>query len=134
MLDPKYVRENIEYIRKIVEDKKSSVDLDKFITIYDSYKALKFKIDELNAQRNIAAKDKNFELGKQLKDQATELEAKFPELEQEYQEICYKIPNIYSPDTPLGKDDSENVVIRQVGDVKSFAFKLKEHWDIAEKR
>ena len=134
MLDPKYVRENIEYIRKVAEDKRSSVDLDKFMNIYDEHKALKFKIDELNAQRNIAAKNKNFELGKQLKDQATELEAKFPELEKEYQEICYKIPNIYSPDTPLGKDDSENIVIRQIGEPKQFAFKAKEHHEIAEKK
>ena len=134
MLDPKYVRENIEYIRKVAEDKRSLVDLDKFMNIYDEHKALKFKIDELNAQRNIAAKDKNFELGKQLKDQATELEAKFPELEKEYQEICYKIPNIYSPDTPLGKDDSENIVIRQIGEPKQFAFKAKEHHEIAEKK
>lgn len=134
MLDPKYVRDNIEYMKKIAKDRLNNVDLDLWAQKYDQLKEIKFQIEEVNAAKNQAAKDKNFEAGKNIKAKSQELETQYANLEPEFMELSYQIPNLYSPDVPHGKDDSENVVIRQVGDIKSFTFRPKEHWDIAEKR
>ncbi len=134
MLDPKYVRENIEYIKKIAKDKKSSVNLEDFVDIYDNYKIHRSKIDEINAAKNIAAKNKDFELWKKLKDESVNLEKGFGELEEKFQNICYQIPNIYSPDTPLWNDDNDNIILRQVWEIKSFGFDVKEHSELAEAR
>src|SRR5690606_21595214 len=57
-------------------------------------------------------------------------EAKLKDIEQEFLALMVKIPNIPSLDTPVGKDDSENKVIRQVGEKPNFDFTPKAHWDI----
>ena len=39
----------------------------------------------------------------------------------------YLVPNVYSKDTPVGKDDSENKVIDIVGQPTEFSFEPKDH-------
>lgn len=133
-MDPKYIIENQEYIRKVIADKRSSADLDNFLEIYEQIRAIKIEIEQINAAKNQAAKEKDFETGKSLKTKSQELEAKHAELEPIYTQLLWSIPNIYSPDTPAGKDDEENVVIRSVWDPKEFEFTPKEHREIAEAR
>jgi len=40
------------------------------------------------------------------------------------------IPNIPDPDVPFGTSDKDNVVIRTVGEPRSFDFEPKAHWDL----
>ena len=42
----------------------------------------------------------------------------------------YEFPNVPSAETPIGKDDSENVEIRKFGEPRNFDFEPKAHWDI----
>ena len=42
------------------------------------------------------------------------------------------MPNIPAPDVPIGKDDSENPIVRTWGEPKTFPFEPKAHWDIGE--
>ena len=46
--------------------------------------------------------------------------------------ILSVIPNILSPDVPIGKDDSDNKVIKKVGEVKKFSFTPKPNWELGE--
>jgi seryl-tRNA synthetase len=43
-----------------------------------------------------------------------------------------KLPNIPFDDVPIGKDDSENVVLRKVGKIPLFTFPTKEHFVLGE--
>src|SRR5690606_7787112 len=54
------------------------------------------------------------------------------EIENEFQEIWLKLPNITSPKMPVGKDDSENVSIRTWGEIPEFSFKVKDHIEIGK--
>jgi seryl-tRNA synthetase len=58
------------------------------------------------------------------------LDRQVSEVEQELKSLASIIPNIPDARTPYGKDDSENVVIRTVGDLPEFAFQPKPHWDL----
>ena len=130
MLDPRYIRENLDEIKKVCKDKNNNVNLDNFAALYDELKALQQQEQELNTQKNAAAKEKNAELGKQIKEKMQALAEILPAKEQALNEILWQIPNTYSADTPIGKDDSENKVLRTWGEIPKFSFNVKDHVDL----
>lgn len=132
MLDPKYVYENIDYLRKVCKDKFVECDLDSFVRLYETIKTSQKELDNLNASKKQAAANRDNELGKQLKDQWAMLEEKIRTLEEEFKPVAESVPNLYSPDTPYGADDSENVVLKKWGEPKMFDFKPKEHRELGD--
>ncbi len=130
MLDPRYIRENLDYIKKVCKDKNSKADLDGFAVLYDEVKELQQQEQDLNTQKNQAAKEQNAELGKQIKEKLQALAEIVPAKQQKLNEILWSIPNTYSDDTPLGADDAENVVVRKWGTPKEFWFPVKDHVDL----
>ncbi|HXK38953.1 serine--tRNA ligase [Candidatus Kaiserbacteria bacterium RIFCSPHIGHO2_01_FULL_50_13] len=132
MLDIKFIRENRDIVEKAIRDKKTEpIDLDKVIQLYEERKALRTKLDEVNAARNKAAKEQNHADGKRLKEEAGEFEIKLPNLEKELVTLVSKIPNVPSADTPVG-DESVNKIIRTWGEPKKFPFEPKAHWDLGK--
>lgn len=130
MLDPRYIRENLDLMNKVIQDKKSNVNLDSFVALYDEVKELQQQEQDLNTQKNQAAKEQNAELGKQIKADLQAMSEKLTAKQTELNELLWKIPNTYSDDTPLGADDSENKVLRTWGEPTAFAFDVKDHVDL----
>ncbi len=135
MLDIKYIRENAEKIKEAAKFKNIDVDIDRLLNIADDRGELLTKIDELRARRNkIASLGKSgkptqeqIEEGKAIKGELAALEDKFKVLDSEYTNLMVKVPTIQSPDTPIGKDDSENVEVFKWGEPTKFDFKPKDH-------
>ena len=113
MLDPKYVYENTAYVRKVASDKFVDVDIDAFVSLYEQMRSNQKELDTLNAQKKQAAASKDIELGKSLKEKGALLEERARSLEEQFQQVAEAIPNLYSPDTPLGKDDEDNIVLKK---------------------
>lgn len=134
MLDIKFIRENKDIVLQALKNKNASSDinLDELLSLADKQKELRVELDALNAKRNEAAKAQNIELGKQLKESAVALEASYAETEKAFLAMMLKIPNIPSADTPVGPDESGNVVLRQWGEPKKFSFEPKAHWDLGK--
>lgn len=109
------------------------VNLDRVIELYGQRKEKLSKIDELRKKRNIAAESRNVEEGKELKQKIANEEAALKIIIKEFTELMCKIPNLPTADTPKGKDESENVVLREWGKKPDFSFKPKPHWEIGEK-
>lgn len=130
MLDPKYIRENLELLKKVCKDKNNNADIDSFAALYDEVKMLQQQEQDLNTQKNQAAKEQNAELGKQIKEQLQTLAETLPEKEKQLQQLLRQIPNTYSEDTPLWVDDSENQVLRTWGTPTVFPFAAKDHADL----
>jgi len=105
MLDPKYIYEYHDYIRKVCSDKFVSCDIDAFITTFDHLKQAQKDLDELNTQKNQAAASKDIERGKILKEKSIACEEQVKKLQEEFKQLAETVPNLYSPDTPYGKDD-----------------------------
>lgn len=134
MLDTKFIRENREIVEMAMKNKsvKEIVDLDELLRLADLKKELGQKLDGINTQRNEAAKIQNIELGKQLKEDGSKIETELAEVDKSFIALMLLLPNIPSADTPIGKDDTENKVIRQWGEVPQFSFEPKAHWDLGK--
>jgi len=136
MLDIKFIRENINLVKKNNKNKKIEVDLDLFLAFDDERKKLQMEIENLRNERNKISKTKPTEteiiemrkLGEKLKD----FEERFKNAETQFEKILFKIPNIADISTPVGIDESENKVIKEVGEKPKFDFKPKEHWELGK--
>lgn len=133
MLDIKFIKENKDLIETTLKNKNRVVDIDRVLALSEERKRLRTSIDELNAKRNDAAKNRDQALGSQLKKDLELLETEFASVDKEFIALMIKIPNIYSPDTPVGKDEDENVVIRSWGEKPVFDFEPKDHLVLGEK-
>lgn len=67
-------------------------------------------------------------LSSQVKDMAKALS----EVEVELEEALLRVPNLLAPEVHTGKSEEDNKVIREWGEVKSFSFEAKEHWELGE--
>ncbi len=140
MLDIKFIRANQDIIAATLKNKKSDVILSDLLDLDEQRRSLLSTIEELNKQKNDLARQTaqdttNTELinqGKKLKLELEELESRYQEADQAFQALMLRVPNVPSDDTPIGPDESGNVVLREVGDKPSFDFKPKEHWQLGK--
>jgi seryl-tRNA synthetase len=73
------------------------------------------------------------EAAKTSKDRAAELEAREKELEFDLHEVELDFPNLPHESVPNGKDETENVVVREWGEKPEFAEAPQAHWDVADR-
>lgn len=132
MLDIKYIRENADKVREACKNKKVNADVDAILKMDAARRELNAQVEDLSRQRNEAAKAKDIEKGKALKATASEMEAKLAEMDAALTPMLLTLPNIPSDDTPVGTDESGNVVIRKVGEPTQFAFTPRDHADIGK--
>lgn len=134
MLDIKFIRENVDLVKKVVTNKQLEASLvDKILDIDQKKRDLIGKVEELRSLKNKYAGEKNIEKGKETKVKLQELEPKLTEIEKEFLEAIYKIPNMVSDDTPVGKNETENMVLRKWGTLKEFGFTPKDHMELGTK-
>ncbi|MBR1916068.1 MAG: serine--tRNA ligase [Alphaproteobacteria bacterium] len=145
MPDIKFIIENKDIVQNGLNKKgyrKEDLDIDALIELYKKIAALKTSSQALAEEKNklsaqiksasneerpsIIAKSKA--LGEEFKAKEEEL-SKFQE---EFDLMMLKFPNLPSDDAPLGKDDSENVVVRYVGDKPDFDFEVKDHIELMD--
>jgi seryl-tRNA synthetase len=133
MLDIQFIRENPDLVRAALQNKnKEGIDLDRILSLADDRKKIAGEISDINKKRNEAQAARDIETGKQLKEELATAEEKFKEIEKELVGLLVKIPNIPSADTPVGPDESGNVVVRTWGEKPNFSFAPKAHWDIGK--
>jgi len=133
MLDINYLRKNPEEIKTKSADKGIDVDTDKIIELDKRHRELQQGIQSLRAERNKAAKEKDIEKGKEVKEKLASLENEFTSVDNELNTLLLQIPNIAKDDVKAGKDESENEVIKTVGEKPEFSFKPLDHVELGEK-
>ena len=135
MIDLKFVRNNIEAVEKNCISRNVKIDFKAFAELYDSRYELQQKIEAMRAERRKKSASKPTpeeiakikEAGKLLK----EMEASFAEKDAQLNALSLQIPNLNHETTPIGKDETEDVVVRHVGTKPEFSFKPKEHFEVA---
>ena len=133
MLDIQFIKENKALVQKAISDKNvKSVDLDELIKLNEDRVKLVGEIEQLNQLKKEYANTRDEEKGKEVKVKLKEKEAEFSSIKSKFLNLMSQIPNIPFPDVPVGKDDTENVVVKEVGEKKTFNFKPKPHWEIGE--
>ena len=145
MLDLKFVRSNPEVVREALKKRGFDFDLDGFIRLDQEYRSLLHQTEELRSRRNSlstqigrAKKDGEdagplLEEMKEINSQLKEAEDRLSILKGEMEAYVLSIPNIPHESVPVGKDDTENVVVKRWGDIEEKPFEALPHWDLGTK-
>lgn len=144
MLDINIVRMQPEAVKQALQQRQEpalAATVDDVLALDGRRRELLKEVETLKAERNAVSK----EIGKMK--EAAAREAKIAEqkgvgekiatLDEEVRRVEEKLtaligalPNLPDPRTPLGTDDSENIVLRTVGEPKKFDFQPQPHWDL----
>ena len=144
MLEIKFVRQNVSKVQKALLMRGETVDIETFLNYDDERRAVLLEIEELRRRRNlvsqhIASMKKDGDDTEALVVEMREVSNKIKDLDKslsETEEKIYKIlmelPNIPHESVPIGKDSSENPVIKQIGKRPEFEFTPAPHWTLGE--
>ncbi len=140
MLDIKFIRENKEAVEKNCELRNIRCDIDRLLELDEKRRKMIKEIDELKEKKNklsdemknTSDKEAIIARGKEIKEKLEKMESEFEEVEKEYKNLIMKIPNMSHPDSPIGKDDSENKEIERYGEPPKFEFEPKGHEELME--
>lgn len=135
MLDIRYIRENADKVKKATADKRLDPALvDKILELDEKRRDLLGRVEELRAKRNkIAQEGKVSEEGKKLKEELKKVEPELKEVEEKYSQAMLELPNPAADDVKIGKDDTENEVLRTEGKPTKFDFTPKDHLELGQK-
>ncbi len=120
MLDLKYVRENLGEIKKKIATKgQFKCDVDQVLKLDEERRGLMARIEMLRAEQNKMAKEgKRSERAVEIKKMIKDLEPQLAEAEENFKVEAVKIPNIPLSDVPEGQDESQNEVMKEIGEIK----------------
>ncbi len=146
MLDIKFIKNNPEVVKFNLKNRNQIEKIkwvDEIIRNYETSLKIKKELDDLRHKRNIISEEINI-LKKDNKDisqkikEIKEIPHKIKELNENYEFLQANIkqklmdlPNILDKSVHYGKDDNDNRIIRKVGKIPKFKFKLKDHADLA---
>ena len=142
MLDPKYIREHVAEVKQNGKNRKAAVDVDAWLKLDQRRSVLMQDVESQRAKRNAIAEQMKsaaaddrpalIEAGKKIKESIAGNEEAFASLEAAWMHELMKFPNLTHPDAPVGRDDADNVEVRQVGNVRQVKNPL-DHVALAEK-
>ena len=145
MLDIKFITENAETVKRAMQTRSGTYDVDKVLTLNARRKEIIAEVEKMKAERNrvsdeiavlrkakqnaddkIAAMKKDNEVIKKLDEELSGVES-------DLKMAVMSIPNLPHESVPVGADDTQNKEIRKVGKPTEFAFAPQAHWDIGAK-
>ena len=144
MLDIKFIREHTEEVRQNLKNRHAQVDLDAMLEADARRRELLGQVEAMKNRRNDVTKeisvlkrnkenaDEKIAAMKELGDEIAVLDGKVKEAEEQMLAVQLMIPNMCHPSVPVGNDDSDNPEVRKWGDVTTFDFEAKNHWEIGE--
>jgi len=141
MLDIKFIHENEEKLKQAILHKGVKLNLDELLVLDEKRINTLTEIEKLNEEKNklndqmkSGAIDKQqlIERGKEIKEKIGQLEPKYKEIKEAYDEMMAWVPQIPSEDSPIGLGDDENVVVGTFGKIPEFNFEIKDHIQIGK--
>ncbi len=144
MLDIRIIRETPDEVKAALATVGvEASEVDDVLALDEKRRSLIGEVEKLRNERATASK----RIGKMspeereplvaemraLGDKIAELEKDMATAEEAFESAMLQLPNIPHPDVPVGPDESDNVVVREVGDEAIFDFEPQPHWDLGEK-
>lgn len=136
MLDIKFIRENLEKVKKGATDKNRKVDFDRILVLDEQRRKLISEAEKIRSERNKIAEsgphcaEASRGEGRNLKEQLKKLDEQLKTVEEEYKKLMYTVPNVPDESVPVGKDASGNKEIKRWGDIPKFDFVPKDHIEL----
>ena len=145
MLDVKRIRKNYEEVKERVEFRgKGDFGLSELKNLDEKRREILADVEKMKNRQNTVSrqiptlkkegKDTSviMEEMKKLSSDIKSLDSKLDEIDEKYRLMLLSIPNTPNKKVPYGVDDSDNEVMRIVGEPRKFDFEPKAHWDIGE--
>ncbi len=137
MLDIKLLREEPEKVKKGIAAKRADPKLvDTFLRLDAEWRELVKAVDEKRAEQKRLSESRDINAARKNKEEIKAAEEKLGDLEKMREEVLLQIPNLPSEDTPVGKSEEDNKVIRKWGEPRKFSakggFKPKDHLELGE--
>ena len=144
MLDPKFLRNELEVTAERLATRGFILDIAHLIQLEEKRKSLQVATEELQASRNAISKSIGQAKARgedvdaimaQVGDLGSQLDAKKIELAavlEEVNAIAMSMPNLPDESVPMGADETENVEVRRWGTPRTFDFPIKDHIDLGE--
>ncbi len=142
MIDIKMIRENPDLLKDGLKRRQMNPSVvDKLAELDEQRRALLTESEELKAERNTVSKEISKTRDKaereskivamrQVGEKIDQLDVQVKTVENELDGLIATVPNIPDPSVPLGKDESENKVVRTVGEKPEYDFQPLPHWDL----
>jgi seryl-tRNA synthetase len=146
MLELRFIRENLALVKEKTARRGADISLlEEFSQVDDRRRQLLAEAEGLKNQRNIASKEiaalkqtgnasaaPLIAAMRQAGERIKKLDAELVAIEERLQAIVMAIPNLYDDSTPIGQDESANVLVKTWGERPEFTFTPKTHWELGE--
>jgi seryl-tRNA synthetase len=140
MLDIRFIREHPGEVKEGCRKKGADFDLDRLLAVNAKRGKVLMEVEGLRSQQKRVGKEIHQKEGRgvdidRMKNLKTLLKGSERELkliEAEYRRLMQLIPNLPLPEVPEGRDESENVVIREVGQKPTFDFEPRDYMKVTE--
>jgi seryl-tRNA synthetase len=142
MLSLQFIRQNPELVRESLTKRGEVSGLDAVLRLDEERRRLIQEAESLRARKKQVSKEigkmkeKPPELLAEMRDvgeRIKSLETEGERIEGELNELLLRIPNLVHPSVPVGKDSSDNAVVREWGQPRKFDFTPLPHWDLGPK-
>ena len=132
MIDINLLREQPEEIKRGIAAKGANPKLvDDFLTADSEWKKILLEVESARARQKKLGEERKIDEAKALKDEIKIIEENLKELEGSRLKILRQIPNPPLASVPVGKDETESIVMREVGEHPS-SVGAKYYLEIAE--
>ena len=141
MLSIDLIRKDPEFVAAALSRRGDPAPIDQIVGLDEKRRSLQAQADRLRAHRNETSraigrmKGDRSELIAQMRQvghEISDLDNQHDEVQAELHQLLLGLPNIPQADVPDGEGEDDNVVIREWGDIPSFDFLPKPHWDLGE--
>ena len=141
MLDLRFIRENPELVREALVRLNTTAPIDEILNLDEQRRRLLSEVEALKARRNAVSKEigkmkdgdrrqalieEMREVGERIKG----LDDQVRQVEERLNNALLQVPNMPHESVPVGRDESENVVVRTWGQPREFDFEPLPHWDL----
>ncbi|HOP07544.1 MAG TPA: serine--tRNA ligase [candidate division Zixibacteria bacterium] len=145
MLDLKFIRENPQVVKDGLARKYDTSDIDKILEIDTKRREIIHRVEALKAERNAASQeiakmkkagesaDEAIAAMRRVGEEISGLDDRLREAEADMNKRLSWLPNLPHESVPDGKNESNNVVVREWGEKPQRNFKVLPHWEIGQK-
>ena len=142
MLNPELLRRDPERTRAALS-RRGDDAVEAFnaaIAADDAWRRLTAEVEHVRAERRQRASarrgrpsEDEIREERQLGERLAEMERQLKQAEEERHKALAWVPNLPDQSVPLGKDETENEILREWGEKRTFDFEPLPHWQLAEK-
>jgi seryl-tRNA synthetase len=141
MIDINLLRQEPDTIRiALTNRQKDPSVVDAILKLDTTRRQVLSNVEKLRANQNSLSREfkgkpteEQLKKATEIKDQLKKIETELKEVEDKQNSILEEIPNTPALDVPVGKDESENMVYKTVGEISKFDFQPLDHADLGEK-